>query len=93
MNSRLPALALLILSIPIFSQAQSPGGTARENYVDRIADLRDHINSAQLELGKLEGARLDASNEFMRANAQTSTLLVMKRKCVPSTIRLRLNAA
>lgn len=69
MNSRLPVLALLILSTPLFSQTPLVGEMVRENYVDRIESLRDKVNAAQLELGKLEGERLDASNDFTRANA------------------------
>jgi hypothetical protein len=49
-------------------ETQQHAAEIDKHYLDRIATLRDQINSAQLELGKLEGDRLEAGNGFTRAD-------------------------
>ena len=59
--------------VPETREHETQRRTAEINnrYLDRIAVLRDQINTAQLLLAKLQAQQIDSTNEFKRTAAMT----------------------
>jgi hypothetical protein len=55
-------------------ETQKRTAEINKRYLDRIATLRDQINTAQLLLTKLQSQQIDNTNEFKRTVAMSPTL-------------------
>jgi chromosome segregation ATPase len=51
------------------SEGKPRAADVDRRYLERIAGLREQLNAALIERGRLEGERLDASSEFARESA------------------------